>query len=121
MYTDDVKATPDLKTALNFSWGARDVWFNMGLQLNIGVMKLQQIDDDNDEDTDTCLREMLLEWLTSSPSWEDLATALEQGSVDWTDMACEIRRKFDLPEKPLVASECNVDGLGVQLGNLLCN
>ena len=105
-----MEVTPDLKTALNFVWVARDVWFNLGLQLNIEIDKLQRISKSRDKhmDMDICVQEMLLVWLDSLPSWEDLATALEQDSVGCTDMAGEIRRKFDLPTKPSISCECYV-------------
>ena len=56
---------------------------------------------------DVCFRKMLLTWLDSSPSWEDLATALEQNSVGCTDMAEEIRRNYGLPEKTSLSCEDN--------------
>ena len=34
---------PDLKTVLNFVWSAKNEWFNLGVQLNIGMEELQRI------------------------------------------------------------------------------
>jgi hypothetical protein len=76
--------------------------------------KLRRINVAHDEygyrcnrDEDLCVREMLLIWLDSSPSWEDLATALEQGSVGHSDMAKDIREKFNITEVPSDSCEYN--------------
>ena len=117
LHTDDPEANPNLKTALNLVWDARDVWFNLGLQLDIEVKELQLFErnqhgwdsndgDSYDENSGQCFREMLSVWLKSSPCWEDLATALECASVDHTDMAIDIRRIFGLPEVYCECSYC---------------
>ena len=106
IHTDDSEAAPDLKTALGFIWVARDIWFNLGVQLNIGMKELHIIDGNNN-DNGWCLQEVLLMWLKSSPSWEQLAMALEEDHVDCADIASEIREKFHIPKTSSI-SECDV-------------
>ena len=102
---------PDFKTVLHFVWSAKDAWFNLGVQLNIGMEELQRIDQTFVHDTDSCLEEMVLTWLKMTdpaPSWEGLATALEGDSVDSNDTAREIREKFNVPKKPSASCELRI-------------
>ena len=96
---------------LNLVWVARDRWFKIGVQLNIGVETLKDISIEysnlgypyHGRDSGMCFREMLSEWLNASPSWEELATALDHDSVGYSDMAKGIRQMFNIVEKPLVS------------------
>ena len=102
----DSKAKPDLKTVLNFVWSAKKEWFNLGVQLNIGMEELQRIGQKFDHESGSCLRGMVLTWLNMTdpaPSWEVLATALEGYSVDSyksSDGARNIREMYNVPKKP---------------------
>ena len=89
--------SPDFKTVIKLVLSAKDTWFNLGVQLNIGMEELQRIGQKFDHNSKVCLREMLIMWLDMTdpaPSWEDLATALEKESVNHCDIASEIRKKF---------------------------
>ena len=103
---DDSEMKPDLKTVLNFVWGAKEKWFNLGVQLNIGMEELQRINQKFCPESGSCLREMVLTWLNMTdpaPSWEVLATALEGYSVDSyksSDGARNIREMYNVPKKP---------------------
>ena len=99
---------PDFKTVLNFVWSAKNEWFNLGVQLNIGMEELQRIGLKFGHDSGSCLREMVLTWLNMTdpaPSWEVLATALEGNSVLHSGIASEIREKFNIQTKPSVSCE----------------
>ena len=39
------ESSPDYDTALSLAWDARYTWFNLGLQLNVGLEELQKIND----------------------------------------------------------------------------
>lgn len=83
---------PDFKTVLNFVSEAKYSWFNLGVQLNIGVEELQSISGNLDCDSD-CLQKMIMTWLKMTDpllSWEDLVIALEGGSINCSEVANEI-------------------------------
>jgi hypothetical protein len=100
----------NLMNVINLVWGARSSWFNLGIQLGIGMERLEDINvafnENGNRYVDLCLHKMLLIWLDSSSSWEDLATALEHGSVGYCNIAKIIREKFDITRIPSVSCEC---------------
>lgn len=82
-------------------WDARIKWFELGVQLDIGVVELQVIKQDHPEGVESCFREMLLTWLkmiNPQPSWEIMVTALEHDSVKHGDLAESIRMKFGMQQ-----------------------
>ena len=111
---------PDFKTVLNFVWKARSTWFNLGLQLNIEMEELQSIGQKFNHDSENCLQETLLRWLQMTdptPSWEDLATALEGDCIDYYFIASEIREKFEIPNRP--STSCELCEMSLHFRSLL--
>ena len=110
---DDSETVPNLKKVLDLIQDVEYSWFNLGIQLDIGMERLKEIGTGyhsfgyrhDRRDSNMCFHEMLCEWLSTSPTWEELATALEQDSVGYGDKAKEIRRLFNIVEKPSVSSE----------------
>lgn len=59
-------------------------WYNLGLRLGLQVPVLDAIGTRFPQDPETCLREMLREWLkrgSPTPSWKELVDALMSTAV----------------------------------------
>jgi hypothetical protein len=95
-------------TVNNLLCGTSNRWFNLGLQLNIGMEQLQKIKSNN-RDSKSCHQEMLLMWLDSSPTWEGLASALEKDSVGREEEANEIRKRFNISKEETDSCECGLE------------
>ena len=90
MTIDDLK---DVKDAI---WDARSKWNDIGLQLSIRKPDLDAIHEDC-RDVQQCLTEMLTLWLKRAnppPTWESMANALKQPSVEWQQLAEEIEKNM---------------------------
>ena len=73
-----------MSRVLTCSWGARSLWFNIGLALGIDVGTLEAVRKDNRDQSDDCLKAMLMGWLRSAkptPCWKALAEALKSITV----------------------------------------
>ena len=70
-------------------------WYDLGLQLNVRVGKLNSIRTEFNT-TKHQLREMLNAWLTSSdnPSWKTLINALKSRSVGASQLAGDLKTKY---------------------------
>lgn len=69
-------------------------WQNIGTLLKVPVGTLRKIKHDERGSANSCLREMLTEWLkrtAPSPTWTELADAVEQFNQSKAE---EIRTKF---------------------------
>ena len=75
---------------------ASNSWFDLGLALNIPYFTLKNINIKCNEDCNSCLREMLAEWLTSQlapTTWSHLCKCLRKNTVKCNDVANDIERK----------------------------
>ena len=83
-------------------FSVRDKWYDIGLELNIPFQMLNVIEKDNPNNCSSCLRKMLMEWLSSSspdPSWSGLVEALSSEPVGEKRLAREIHCKYCGPGK----------------------
>ena len=76
----------------------RDIWFSVGVQLNMPLADLRSIRADFKDKSSDCLLEMLSVWLTrtvpSSPSLERVVDALSSPAIDRPTVAERIRRTY---------------------------
>ena len=76
----------------------RDIWFSVGVQLNMPLADLRSIRADFKDKSSDCLLEMLSVWLTrtdpSPPSWERVVDALSSPAIDRPTVAERIRRTY---------------------------
>ena len=78
-------------------WDARDVWYNLGIQLHISIPTLKSIRSENRGNNGACLTEVLTEWLKRLdpvPTWAGLAQALKQPTVDQPGLAAAIEGNY---------------------------
>ena len=67
-------------------------WYDLGLQLGIEDVELEEIQNNNPKSIRTCRREMFRAWLriTSSPSYQQLVEALlAVGEITEADHLCD--------------------------------
>ena len=87
----------DLGTIQSAVHSARAKWYNIGLQLQIPVDKLDSTKVDWHGDTGDCLRETLKAWLkrvNPPPDWKDIVNALKSGPVDECKLAEELNANY---------------------------
>ena len=76
----------------------RDIWFSVGVQLNMPLADLRSIRADFKDKSSDCLLEMLSVWLTrtvpSPPSWERVVDALSSPAIERPTVAERIRRTY---------------------------
>ena len=87
----------DLADVQVAAWDARDVWYNVGIQLHVSVPTLKSIRGENLGNNGACLTEVLTEWLKGIdpvPTWTGLAEALKQPTVSQPRLAAEIEGRY---------------------------
>ncbi len=74
-------------------------WYNIGLSLGMKVGTLDRMKAGTYRDPQDCLRDMLKEWLTTSPepSWEGLIKALRHPILQKNTLANQLERKYCAP------------------------
>jgi hypothetical protein len=79
-----VLGVADLAAVQAAIWEVRAKWYNIGLELGVLAGTLDNIKKRNGNDGDSCLREMLEEWLTSTSlsTWGGLSLALRAVTVN---------------------------------------
>ena len=91
-------STGDLATVVNELQEVRDIWFSVGVQLNMPLADLRSIRADFKDKSSDCLLETLSVWLTrtdpSPPSWERLVDALSSPAIDRPTVAERIMRTY---------------------------
>ena len=77
----------DLKEVMEELVEAKNMWFEIGIQLDVPINTLDSIKHDERE-TSKCYSKMLQEWLRNgkSRSWEALAEALGTATVNHSSM-----------------------------------
>ena len=82
----------------------RDVWFSLGVQLDMPEADLGSIRADFRDKCSDCLLQMLSFWLRkttpSPPSWQRVVDALSSPAIDRPALADKIRRTYCSPEQP---------------------
>lgn len=71
-------------------------WLQIGLQLNLSLNLLKQIECDHSKDAQRCCIEMFHEWLCQDrkASWPTLVVALDSNSVAEHNLAETLRTRF---------------------------
>ncbi len=89
---DTPLSTEDIKEVLSLLYPAQDKYYNLGIQLDVSVDKLQKIQADNTDQ----LREMLIRRLSDVKPicWNDIFVALSDVSVDKKKLASDIKKKL---------------------------
>ena len=85
-----------MSCVLNELVDVSDKWFNLGLNLKLGMGTLKRIQKQY-PDLSEALREMLFHWLKKvdpPPTWEGLACALESRTVGEPRLAEQLRTKY---------------------------
>ena len=94
----DFLSTNDQKTLVNELQEVVDIWFSLGVQLNMSAADLNSIRADFRDKSSDCLQEMLLLWLSRNdpfpPSWQRVVDALCSRSIDRPALAERIRRTY---------------------------
>lgn len=87
----------DLKNVRNFTFSAREKWFDIGLELGIPQEDLKCIKNDYPQSSKSQFREMLIIWLkmvNPKPTWRALIKALQHPSVREEGLADTLRQKY---------------------------
>ena len=83
-------------------------WYDLGLELGVEKVTLDIIRTNYHDETETCFREMLSEWLNMidpRPSWEALIAALKQPYIGHEELAKKVRKEQGIPEEPADAAQ----------------
>ncbi len=100
----------DFRKVYNALYEARTKWRPIGIQLDIKVSDLNDIEDTY-KGNDQRLEEMVCKWLKNRPNWEALITALKSPQVDEEGIAYEI--------ESLVSPEnCYMTGKGAEVARV---
>ena len=86
----------DLAAVQKAVWEARAKWYNIGLELGISAGTLDNIKKRNGNDGDTCLRDMLAEWLRDAAiisTWGGLSLALRATTVGEGQLSLQLLSK----------------------------
>ena len=84
----------------------RAKWYDIGLQLRLGVGTLNAIKKDNNSTSD-CLRETLTTWLKTCPSlptWNNIVNALRSSTVGEVRLAADLEQKYCSTQDTSVAA-----------------
>ena len=76
-------------------------WYKLGIALGLKPSRLDEIKIENREDLKACRQRMIHAWLKRNdnvvrPSWRTLAVALVNPSVNYTEIARTIVRKYSV-------------------------
>ena len=85
----------DLKKVYKATYGARNEWQNILLELEVSGATIDSIEIARQGNSRHCLRDGLSEWLTGGErSWGDLVEALSSPTVGHSDTAMMIKRDY---------------------------
>ena len=80
----------DLRVVRDFLYDVRLKWYNIGLELGIDSITLDEIQFTYNKDPGTCLRELIKVWLKqidTPTTWEKIAEALRSPCIDEKELA----------------------------------
>ncbi len=100
----------DFRKVYNALYEARTKWRPIGIQLDIKVSDLDDIEDTY-KGNDRRLEEMVRKWLKNRPNWEALIAALKSPQVDEGGVAYEI-------ESPVSPENCYMTGKGAEVARV---
>ncbi len=83
----------DFRAVRKELWEIRRKWKNIGIELDLPIMELDNIRDQHKDDFDACLEEMVKKWLNRmdlKPTWEALIGALKEPTVGEEALALKI-------------------------------
>ena len=94
------KLTPsDIKVLLPELHSICDKWYNIGLQLDLSVDYLEELDSKlftHKVHVSTCLKRVLVRWLKSNqPTWQALIKVLNSDLVKEKHIADVLRKKYN--------------------------
>ncbi len=71
-------------------------WKNIGLKLGLNITTLDSIEINRNYKMEPCCLDMLKEWLTNGTnrSWSALVDAMESPTVNLTNIAAALRKKY---------------------------
>ena len=94
--TEKLNAHDHLRQVIEAVWDVRSKWHLFGIALGIDPYTLDAINVKLRGDPDTCLRDMLQQWLNSESqvTWKALIDALETKSVGFLWLAQSLRDKY---------------------------
>ena len=85
----------DLKVVYKATFGARNEWQNILLELGVSSTTIYSIEISRQGNPTHCFRDGLSEWLTGGVrSWRDLVEALSSPTVGRNDIAMTIERNY---------------------------
>ena len=85
----------DLKKVYKATFGARNEWQNILLELEVSSATIDSIEITRQGNSSHCFRDGLSEWLTGGVrSWGDLVEALSSPTVGHSDIAMVIKRDY---------------------------
>ena len=88
-------AIADLKKVYKTTFGARNEWKNILLELEVSSATIDNIGERCHDSPKDCYREGLKEWLEGGKrSWGDLVEALSSPTVGHSDIAMAIERDY---------------------------
>ena len=85
----------DLKLIFSELHDVCDKWYSIGLELDLSVDYLEDLDIKHSGDKTTCLRKVLVEWLKSNEAtWLMLIEVLNSSIVQEQSLAEFLRKKY---------------------------
>ncbi len=99
----------DFRKVYNALYKARTKWRPIGIQLDIAVSDLDDIEDTY-KGNDRRLEEMVRKWLKNRPNWEALIAALKSPQVDEGGIAYEI--------ESVTPENCYMTGKGAEVARV---
>ena len=106
----------NLRKLRNLIHKACPKWYDLGLELGVEEETLKIIKNDNNNETETCFREMLSAWLNNMtdphPSWEGLIAALKQPYIGQEELANKVRKEQGIPDESADAAVSEPNGNG---------
>lgn len=97
LQTEQLLYLSNLSELLEEIFTASTKWYNLGLRLGLQPAVLDAIQVRCQQDPETCLREMLKEWLKQAfpmPSWGELIKALRSTAVGEIVLASKLETKY---------------------------
>ena len=94
----------DLRKVRGAIFSAKVKWYDIGVELELPLSLLDELDKENGKDSGECLRKMLKEWLSGvspAPSWNSLVEALSSDPVGEHILAKKIAEKYCITEDQL--------------------
>ena len=117
MFFHTVNLGPDdFRRVRSAVYSVRHKWYDIGLELNISFRTLNAIKADYPNNCADCLREMLVEWLSTTsppPTWSGLVEALSSDPLGEKRLADEIHSQYCVADDTTHSedNECETSGM----------